>query len=285
MSPAAQSGTFKIGGVLEVNRLGFGAMRITGPGIWGDPEDPAEVRRTLQLPELGINFVDTADSYGPVVSEELIRETLHPYGNMVVATKAGLVRSGPNIWIPFGRPDYLIQQAYVSRRRLGVDSIALWQLHRIDPNVPRGEQFGAIKELLDIGVIAHAGLSEVDVEDIKTAQKVFPVATVQNRYNLADRHSEDVLAYCESQNIGFIPWYPLAAGDLARPGSVLDAIAKKHNAAPSQVALAWALKKSPVMLPIPGTGKVAHFEENVAAVNITLSDDDFAILDQAGKKA
>jgi aryl-alcohol dehydrogenase-like predicted oxidoreductase len=286
MSHAAQSGTFKIGGVLEVNRLGFGAMRITGPGIWGDPEDPAEAKRTLRrLPELGINFVDTADSYGPAVSEELIRETLHPYGEMVVATKGGLVRSSPNIWIPFGRPDYLIQQAYISRRRLGVERIALWQLHRIDSNVPRDEQFGAIKTLLDDGVIAHAGLSEVGVDDIKAAQKVFPVATVQNRYNLVDRHSEDVLAYCAAQGIGFIPWFPLAAGDLARPGSVLDAIAKKHNAAPSQVALAWVLKKSPVMLPIPGTGKVSHLEENVAAVNITLSDEDFAILDQAGRKA
>jgi len=286
MSNASQSGTFKIGGKLEINRLGFGAMRITGSGIWGDPDDPEEAKRTLRrLPELGINFVDTADSYGPGVSEELIRETLHPYGNMVVATKAGLVRSGPNIWTPFGRPDYLIQEAYVSRRRLGVERIALWQLHRIDSNVPRDEQFGAIKQLLNDGIIAHAGLSEVGVEDIKTAQKVFPVATVQNRYNLVDRQSEDVLAYCESQNIGFIPWFPLAAGSLARPGSVLDAIAKKHHAAPSQVALAWVLKKSAVMLPIPGTGKVSHLEENVAAVNIVLSDEDFATLDQAGLKA
>jgi aryl-alcohol dehydrogenase-like predicted oxidoreductase len=286
MSHAAQSGTFKIGGVLEVNHLGFGAMRITGPGIWGGPKDPEEAKRTLRrLPELGINFVDTADSYGPAISEELIRETLHPYGEMLVATKGGLVRGGPNSWIPFGRPDYLIQQANVSRHRLGVERIGLWQLHRIDPDVPRGEQFAAIKQLLADGVIAHAGLSEVTVADIKAAQKVFPVATVQNRYNLVDRHSEDVLAYCEAQGIGFIPWFPLAAGDLARPGSVLDAIAKKHSAAPSQVALAWVLKKSPVMLPIPGTGKVSHLEENVAAVDITLSDEDFAILDQAGRKA
>lgn len=286
MSYAAQSGTFKIGGTLEINRLGFGAMRITGPGIWGDPKDPAEAKRTLRrLPALGINFVDTADSYGPAVSEELIRETLHPYSGIAVATKAGLVRSGPDIWLPFGRPDYLIQQATLSRHRLGIERIALWQLHRIDPDVPRDEQFGAIKELLDTGVIAHAGLSEVGIEDIKAAQKIFPVATVQNRYNLADRHSEAVLQYCETQGIGFIPWFPLAAGTLARPGSVLDAIAKKHNAVPSQVALAWVLKRSPVMLPIPGTGKVAHLEENVAAVNITLSDEDFAILDQAGRKA
>ncbi len=286
MSNAAKSGTFKIGGKLEINRLGFGAMRITGPGIWGDPEDPAEAKRTLRrLPELGINFIDTADSYGPSVSEELIRETLHPYSNVVIATKGGLVRSGPNIWIPFGRPDYLIQEAHLSARRLGVESIALWQLHRIDSNIPRDEQFGAIKQLLDEGIIAHAGLSEVTVAEIKAAQKVFPVATVQNRYNLADRASEAVLEYCEAQGIGFIPWFPLAAGDLARPGSVLDAIAKKHNAAPSQIALAWVLKRSPVLLPIPGTSKVAHLEENVAAVDITLSDEDFATLDKASKKA
>ncbi|MDR3527689.1 MAG: aldo/keto reductase [Rhizomicrobium sp.] len=286
MTNAAKSGTFKIGGILEVNRLGFGAMRITGPGIWGDPEDPAEAKRTLRrVPELGINFIDTADSYGPSVSEELIRETLHPYASVVIATKGGLVRSGPNIWIPFGRPDYLIQEAHLSARRLGVEQIALWQLHRIDSNIPRDDQFGAIKQLLDEGIIAHAGLSEVTVAEIKAAQKIFPVATVQNRYNLADRASESVLEYCEAQGIGFIPWFPLAAGDLARPGSVLDAIAKKHNAAPSQVALAWVLKRSPVMLPIPGTSKVAHLEENVAAVNITLSDEDFATLDQAGKKA
>jgi len=286
MSNAAKSGSFKIGGVLAVNRLGFGAMRTTGPGIWGEPEDPVEAKRTLRrVPEVGINFIDTANSYGPSVSEELIRETLHPYGEVVVATKAGLVRSGPNIWIPFGRPDYLIQEAHLSARRLGVEQIALWQLHRIDSNIPRDEQFGAIKQLLDEGIIAHAGLSEVTVAEIKAAQKVFPVATVQNRYNLADRASESVLEYCESQGIGFIPWFPLAAGDLARPGSVLDAIAKKHNAAPSQVALAWVLKRSPVMLPIPGTSKVAHLKENVAAVNITLTDEEFATLDQAGKKA
>jgi len=285
MANAEKSGTFKIGGELEIRRLGFGAMRITGEGIWGDPADPEECKRTLRrVPELGINFIDTADSYGPAVSEELIRETLHPYDGLVIATKGGLIRPGRDQWVPFGRPDYLIQEAHVSRRRLGVERIDLWQLHRIDANVPRDEQFGAIKNLLDQGVIRFAGLSEVGVNDIEAARKVFPVATVQNRYNLVDRGSEDVLNYCEKNGIGFIPWYPLAAGHLARPGSVLDSIAKKHNAAPSQVALAWVLKRSKVMLPIPGTGKVAHLEENVAAADIDLSDEDFATLDKAGRK-
>jgi aryl-alcohol dehydrogenase-like predicted oxidoreductase len=284
MSTAAKSGTFKIGGELEVNRLGFGAMRVTGVGIWGDPKDPAEARRTLKrVPELGINFIDTADSYGPAVSEELLHETLHPYEGLVIATKAGLIRPGPDRWIPFGRPDYLIQQAHVSRRRLGVERIDLWQLHRIDSRVPRDEQFGAIKSLIEARVIRFAGLSEVSVEEIEAARRVFPVATVQNRYNLVDRGSEVVLEYCEKNNIGFIPWYPLAAGDLARPGSVLDDIAKKHKAAPSQIALAWVLKRSPVMLPIPGTAQVRHLEENVAAAEIRLSDEDFAVLDKAGK--
>ena len=268
-----------------LNRLGFGAMRITGPGVWGEPEDRAEALRTLRrLPALGVNFIDTADSYGPDVSEELIREALHPYGaELLIATKAGLVRTGPNRWIPLGRPDYLIQQAHKSRRRLGVEQIGLWQLHRIDPTVPRDEQFDAIKSLLDDGVIRHAGLSEVSVADIEAASKVFKVATVQNRYNLVDRKSEDVLAHCERAGIGFIPWYPLAAGDLARPGGVLDAVAQRHGATPGQIALAWLLKRSPVMLPIPGTAKVAHLEENMAAARIVLSDADFAALDAAGK--
>jgi len=283
---AARAGTFRIGGELEVNRFGFGAMRITDAGIWGDPPDRAEALRTLRrLPDLGINFIDTADSYGPNVSEELIREALHPYsGGVVVATKAGLARTGPDRWIPLGRPEYLIQQAHTSRRRLGVERIGLWQLHRIDPKVPRDEQFSAVKELLSTGVIAHAGLSEVSVSEIEAASRVFRVATVQNRYNLVDRASEDVVEYCTKKGIGFIPWYPLAAGDLAGPGTVLDKIAKKHGAAPSQIALAWILKRSPVMLPIPGTSKVAHLEENTAAVNIDLSDEDFAALDRAGKQ-
>ncbi len=283
---AAKSGTFKIGGDLEVNRLGFGAMRITGDGIWGNPADHDESIRTLKrLPELGVNFIDTADSYGPDVSEWLIKEALHPYEKgLVVATKGGLTRHGPNIWLPLGRPEYLIQQVHKSLRNLGVEQIDLWQLHRIDPKVPAKEQFDTIKSLLDSGLIRHAGLSEVSVADIEAASKVFKVATVQNRYNLVDRTSEDVLDYCAKHNIGFIPWYPLAAGDLAKPGSLLDTIAKKHNAAPSQIALDWVLKRSPVMLPIPGTSKVKHLEENVAAVDITLSDEEFAALDAEGKK-
>ncbi|MET3853307.1 aldo/keto reductase [Rhizobium sp. OAE497] len=283
---AAQSGTFKIGGDLEVNRLGFGAMRVTGDGIWGQPADHAESIRTLKrLPELGVNFIDTADSYGPDISEWLIKQALHPYSKgSIIATKGGLTRHGPNIWLPVGRPEYLIQQVHKSLRNLGVDRIDLWQLHRIDPKVPAGEQFDAIKSLQASGLIRHAGLSEVSVADIEAASKYFKVATVQNRYNLVDRTSEDVLDYSAKHNIGFIPWYPLAAGDLAKPGSLLDTIARKHNAAPSQIALAWVLKRSPVMLPIPGTSKVKHLEENVAAVGITLSDDEFAALDAEGKK-
>ena len=283
---AAQSGTFKIGGDLEVNRLGFGAMRVTGDGIWGQPADHAESIRTLKrLPELGVNFIDTADSYGPDISEWLIKEALHPYSKgSIIATKGGLTRHGPNIWLPVGRPEYLIQQVHKSLRNLGVDRIDLWQLHRIDPKVPAGEQFDAIKSLQASGLIRHAGLSEVSVADIEAASKYFKVATVQNRYNLVDRTSEDVLDYSAKHNIGFIPWYPLAAGDLAKPGSLLDTIARRHNAAPSQIALAWVLKRSPVMLPIPGTSKVKHLEENVAAVGIALSDDEFAALDAEGKK-
>jgi aryl-alcohol dehydrogenase-like predicted oxidoreductase len=281
---AAKSGTFKIGGEIEINRLGFGAMRVTGRGIWGEPENRAEAIRTLKrLPALGVNFVDTADSYGPGVSEQLIRETLYPYPGMLIATKGGLVRPGADHWIPLGRPEYLIQQAQTSRMRLAVEQIDLWQLHRIDSKVPRDEQFGAVKTLIDFGVIRHAGLSEVSVEDIEAASKVFRVATVQNRYNLVDRASENVLDYCAQNGIGFIPWFPLAAGDLAKPGSLLDTIAKRHGAMPSQIALAWVLKRSPVMLPIPGTSKVAHLEENVAAANITLSEEEFAALDRAGK--
>ena len=283
---AGRSGTFRIGGDLPVNRLGFGAMRLTGRGIWGDPDDRAECLRTLRrLPDLGVNFIDTADSYGPDVSENLIREALHPYGGMLVATKAGLVRTGPEQWHPVGRPEYLRQQALMSLRFLGVDQIGLWQLHRIDPKVPRDEQFGAIKSLLDDGLIRHAGLSEVSVEEIEAAEKVFPVATVQNRFNLIDRTSEAVLERCESKGIGFIPWFPLAAGDLAKPGSMLDSIARRYGAVPSQIALAWVLKRSPVLLPIPGTSRVQHLEENVGAVNIVLSDEEFSALDREGRAA
>ncbi len=287
MSNAQTSGTFSIGGDLPVHRLGFGAMRVTGRGIWGPPDDRDEAIRVLKrLPELGVNFIDTANAYGPDVSENLIREALHPYpAGLVVATKGGLTRSGPDRWTSNGNPDHLISEANKSRDKLGVGIIDLWQLHRIDPRVPRDEQFAAVRRLIDDKVIRHAGLSEVSVEDIKAAQKVFPVATVQNLYNLVERRSEAVLDYCEANNIGFIPWYPLAAGDLARPGSVLDRIAHHHGAAPSQVALAWVLKRSKVMLPIPGTSKVRHLEENVAAAAIDLSDEDFAALDRAAATA
>jgi pyridoxine 4-dehydrogenase len=268
---AAAAGTFQIGGDTRINRLGFGSMRLAGKGVWGEPADRAEALRTLRrLPELDINFIDTADSYGPNVVEELIREALHPYGNILIATKAGLARTGPDRWVPLGRPEYLIEQAHSSRRRLGVERIGLWQLHRIDPKVPRGEQFDAVKSLLDAGVILHAGLSEVSVADIQAASSVFRVATVQNRYNLLDRASEDVLQYCEAHDIGFIPWFPLGSGDLARPGGLLDTIAKRHQATPAQVALAWVLQRSRVMLPIPGTSKVSHLEQNLASAHLQL---------------
>ncbi|WP_174802085.1 aldo/keto reductase [Martelella limonii] len=283
---ADKAGTFSIGGTLTVNRLGFGAMRITGKGIWGEPADRDGALETLKrLPELGVDFIDTADSYGPDVSEWLIKEALHPYGDVKIATKGGLTRVGPDVWLPVGRPEYLRQQVHKSLRNLGVEQLDLWQLHRIDSKVPQDEQFGAIREFLDEGLIAHAGLSEVSVDEIQAASKVFKVATVQNRYNLVDRTSEDVLDYCAENGIGFIPWHPLAAGELASSGSLLDEIAKKHDAAPSQIALAWVLKRSPVMMPIPGTSKVKHLEENLSAASIALSDDEFAALDEEGKKA
>jgi aryl-alcohol dehydrogenase-like predicted oxidoreductase len=281
---AAASGTFKIGGELKVNRLGFGAMRVTGPGIWGEPADRAEALRTLKrVPQLGVNFIDTADSYGPDVSERLIREALAPYKGLVIATKGGLTRPGPDSWAPNGRPEYLQAEAHKSLKNLGVERIDLWQLHRIDPHVPRAEQFGAIKQMLDEGVIRYAGLSEVSVEEIEAASKVFRVVTVQNRYNLLDRSSEDVLKHCERHGIGFIPWFPLGSGSLAKSQSTLAAVAKRYEATNGQIALAWLLKRSPVMLPIPGTSKVAHLEENVAAAAIDLSDADFAELDRAGR--
>jgi pyridoxine 4-dehydrogenase len=284
MTNATQSGTFSIGGKIPVHRLGYGAMRVTGRGIWGEPENRAESLRTLRrLPELGVNFIDTADSYGPDVSEQLIREALHPYGEILVATKGGLARTGPGEWISLGRPEYLIQQAHKSRRNLGVETIGLWQLHRIDPKVPRDEQFGAIKSLIDAKVIRFVGLSEVSVADIEAAAKVFPVATVQNRYNLSDRASEAVLEHCEKKGIGFMPWFPLAAGDLVKPGGELAKIAQAHSATPGQIALAWLLKRSPVMLPIPGTSKVAHLEENVAAAGIELTKAEFATLSEIAR--
>jgi aryl-alcohol dehydrogenase-like predicted oxidoreductase len=281
---AAASGSFKIGGELAVHRLGYGAMRVTGPGIWGEPTDRAEALRTLRrVPELGVDFIDTADSYGPDISEKLIREALHPYKGLVIATKGGLERPGPNSWVPNGRPEYLILEAEKSLRNLGVEQIDLWQLHRIDPRVPAFEQFGAIRQLLDRKLIRFAGLSEASVDDIVAASKVFPVATVQNRYNVLDRASEDVVAYCEEHGIGFIPWFPLGAGGLAKSKETLAAVAQLYGATTGQIALAWLLKRSPVMLPIPGTSKVAHLEENVAAAAIELSDADFAELDRAGR--
>jgi aryl-alcohol dehydrogenase-like predicted oxidoreductase len=281
---AESSGQFQLGGDLTVHRLGFGAMRITGKGVWGEPADPKAARETLRLlPELGVSFIDTAESYGPYVSEQLIREVLHPYQGLTIATKGGLARTGPNQWLPIGRPEFLRQGVATSLHRLGLERIDLWQLHRIDPKVPRDEQFGVIAEMQKAGLIRHVGLSEVNVEEIKAAQQRFPVASVQNQFNLVDRKSEAVLDYCEQQGIAFIPWYPLAAGSLAQSGSVLDSIAKKLSASPGQVALAWTLKRSKVMLPIPGTSNPEHLLENVAAASLHLSDEDFAVLDAQGK--
>ena len=276
------SGTFKIGGDLEVHRLGFGTMRIVGEGVWGPPPDHDRAIAVLtRARELGVDFVDTADSYGPFVSEDLIAEALHPYGDQVVATKGGLTRHGPDIWRIVGRWEYLRQGCLMSMRRLKVDSIDLWQLHRIDDREPRDEQFGLMKELQDEGKVRHLGLSEATVQDIKEAQKVFAVATVQNRYNLTDRSAEDVLEYCEQQGIGFIPWYPLDAGKLAEPGGPIAEAAESHGATPGQVALAWLLARSPVMLPIPGTGSVEHLEENAAAADLRLDADELAVIEQA----
>jgi aryl-alcohol dehydrogenase-like predicted oxidoreductase len=281
---ASASGTFKIGGDLEVNRLGFGAMRITGKGIWGDPANPKAVRETLaKLPELGVNLIDTADSYGPYVSEDLIREVLHPYKGLVIATKGGLTRHGPDIWAPLGRPEYLRQCVLMSLRRLGVERIDLWQLHRVDEKVPQDEQFGVIRDMQNEGLIRHVGLSEVNVEQIEAASKFFKVATVQNLYNLGNRQSEAVVDYADKHNIGFIPWFPLAAGELAKEGSVLSKIARKLDATDGQVALAWLLKRSPVILPIPGTGSPDHLEENVKGAALKLSQADFEALEHAVK--
>ncbi len=281
---ARSSGQFRIGGALAVNRLGFGAMRVTGPKVWGEPEDRDEAVRVLRrLPELGIDLIDTADSYGPFVSETLIAETLHPYGDLRIATKGGLVRfpGNPSPWPQVGNPDYLRQCVYMSLRRLRVERIDLWQLHRIDPKVPADEQFGAIAAFIDEGLIAQAGLSQVSVAEIEAAGRHFPVATVQNRYSLSDRADEAVLDHCAAHGIGFIPWAPLAAGKLAQPGGAVDEVAKAHGATPGQVALAWLLKRSPVMLPIPGTGKLSHLEDNVAAAGLELTDEQFAAIDRA----
>jgi pyridoxine 4-dehydrogenase len=280
--PVAASGTFRLGGELEVHRLGFGAMRITGRGIWGPPADPDRARAVLRRAvELGVDLIDTADSYGPFVSEDLIREALAPYGDVVVATKAGLTRTGPDMWAPVGRPEYLRQCVEMSLRRLGVERIDLWQLHRIDPQVPREDQFGVLRDMVDQGKVRLVGLSEVTVEEIEAARAVVPVATVQNLYNLANRKSEDVLEHCEREGIGFIPWFPVAAGQLARPGGVLDEVARDHRATHAQLAIAWLLRRSPVVLPIPGTGSVEHVEENCRAAEVELTDEEFQALTAA----
>ncbi len=282
-SVAQASGTFTLGGDLTVNRLGFGAMRLTGKGVWGPPADRDECVRVLRRAvELGVNFIDTADSYGPYVSEEIIHEALHPYDGLVIATKAGLLRTGPDVWIPLGNPTYLRQECEMSLRRLAVDTIDLFQLHRIDRNFPLEDQLGELVTLKNEGKIRHIGLSEIEVDQLKAAQRITEIVSVQNMYNLSARGAEPLLDAATEQGIGFIPWFPLAAGPLAAPDGPLQRIASEHDATPSQLALAWLLKRSPVMLPIPGTSKVAHLEENVAAAQITLSDDEFDALSAAG---
>jgi aryl-alcohol dehydrogenase-like predicted oxidoreductase len=284
--PVTSAGTFRLGGDVEVHRLGYGAMRITGEGIWGPPKDHdaalAVLRRSA---ELGVDFIDTADSYGPFVSEDLIREALHPYNGVVVATKGGLTRSGPGVWEQLARPEYLRQCVEMSLRRLGVEQIGLWQLHRIDEQVPVEDSLGAVKELQDAGKIKHIGLSEVTVAEIEQARKVVDVVSVQNLYNLGNRQSEDVLEYCEREGIGFIPWFPVASGGLAKPGGLLDDVAKDHDATHAQLALAWLLRRSPVMLPIPGTSSVEHLEENCAAATVELSDTEYDALTSAAGSA
>lgn len=273
---AAASGTFTLGGDMPVVRLGYGAMQITGEGVWGEPKDRDEaiavVRRAV---ELGVTFIDTADSYGPNVSEEIIAEALAPYDHgVVVATKAGLTRTGPGEWIPVGRPAYLKQQVELSLRKLKTDRIDLIQLHRIDTQVPVADQVGALKELQDAGKVRHIGLSEVGVEQLKEAQKTAEIVSVQNMFNLSSRDAEPLLDHCTTEGIGFIPWFPLATGELSKEGSALTDLAQQHDATPSQLALAWLLHRSPVMLPIPGTSTVAHLEDNLGAADIELSDDE-----------
>ncbi|MEV7429542.1 aldo/keto reductase [Nocardioides sp. NPDC092400] len=280
---AEQSGTFTIGGDLKVRRLGYGSMQLTGPGVWGEPNDPDEAVRVLRRAvELGVNLIDTADSYGPVVAEQLIKKALHPYADdVVVATKAGLTRQGPDVWTPVGRPAYLRQQAELSLRNLGVERIDLLQLHRIDPEVPLADQVGELAKLQEEGKVRHIGLSEVSVEQLREASEVATIATVQNLYNLANRSAEALLDHSETNGIGFIPWFPLATGQLSGPGSPLTAIAQEKGVSASQLALAWLLRRSPAMLPIPGTSKVAHLEDNMAAASIELSDEEYAALEAA----
>lgn len=276
----APGGVFPLGGDLPVHRLGYGAMQITGPGVWGEPEDRdgalAVLRRAV---DLGVNFIDTADSYGPYVSEDLIREALHPYPeDLVIATKGGLLRTGPSEWIPLGRPAYLRQEVEMSLRRLGVERIDLYQLHRVDPAVSFADQIGELKSLQDEGKIRHIGLSEVDVAQIEEARTIAEIASVQNLFNLADRHHEAVVDHATEHGIAFIPWFPIATGELARPDGVLDRSAKEHGVGPAQLALAWLLRRSPVILPIPGTKSLDHLAENVGASDIELSDEEFAAL-------
>jgi pyridoxine 4-dehydrogenase len=280
--PVLESGTFRLGDRV-VHRLGFGAMRLTGPGIWGEPAHRIECIRVLRRAlELGVDLIDTADSYGPEVSEDLIYEALHPYPDeLVVATKAGLTRSGPNQWAPVGRPEYLRQQCEMSLRRLGLERIELFQLHRIDPKVPAEEQFGLLDDLRREGKVHHVGLSQVSVDELRAAAKVVPIVSVQNRFNLTDGSSDELLAFCESEQIGFLPWAPVAAGELTGPTAVIDEVAKATGATPSQVALAWLLHLSPVMLPIPGTSTVAHLEENCEAATLSLESEHLAMLDEA----
>lgn len=284
---ASQSGTFQLGGDLNIHRLGFGAMRITGQGIWGEPKDPEEAKRVLRRAvELGVNFIDTADAYGPEVSERIIGEALYPYPkDLVIATKAGLTRSGPNAWEALGRPEYLRQQVEMSLRRLKLERLDLWQLHRIDPKVPVEESLGEIKKLQQEGKIRHVGLSEVSPAEVEQARKVIPIVSVQNRYNIGDREHEPTLEHAAKHNLGFIPWFPVAAGKLVKPGGVLDQAAKQHNATLSQLAIAWLLYRSPVMLPIPGTSSVKHLEENIGAASLKLDDAEWKSLEDAVAKA
>ncbi|HUA95664.1 MAG TPA: aldo/keto reductase [Acidimicrobiales bacterium] len=282
--PAQASGELLLDGILPVTRLGFGSMQLTGPGVWGDPEDPDEAVRVLRRAvELGVTFIDTADSYGPVVAETLIRRALWPYPDgLVIATKAGLTRQGPGRWTPVGRPAYLRQQCEMSLRHLGLERIPLFQLHRIDPDVDLADQVGELVTLQHEGKIAHIGLSEVTVAQLEEARALADIASVQNLYNVTRRDAEDVLQFAERHGVAFIPWFPLATGNLARPGGPLDALAARLGASPSQLALAWLLHHSPVMVPIPGTSSVSHLEENVGAAALTLSDDDLAALDDPG---
>jgi len=277
--------TFKLGNELEINRLGYGAMRITGKGIWGPPAEPENAKKVLQRAvELGVNFIDTADSYGPAVSEPLIGEALAPYSKgTVIATKAGLTRQGPDRWLPVGRPEYLTQQVEMSLRWLKRSQLDLWQLHRIDPKVPVEDSLGAIKKLQTAGKIRFVGLSEVSVAEIEQARKVIDIVSVQNEYNITNRKSEAVLDYCTKHNIAFIPWFPVASGKLAQPGGKLDELAKKHNATTSQLSLAWLLHRSPVILPIPGTSSIEHLEENIKAADLELSDAEWQDLEAAAK--